>query len=215
MSSLYLQLHSLFHGQKRYLFPFEKDKSQMPRNGIYILFEKGERFGQFDRIVRVGTHTGENQLQSRLEQHFLNENKNRSILRKNIGRCILFKENHPYLKNWELDITSKKEKTENSPLINANFELELEHAISRHIQSKMSFCIFEVKAANQRIFWETKIISTLAQSTDTKPSSLWLGNYSPKEKIRNHGLWQVNQLHSEILTTQEFALLEDIVVANK
>jgi hypothetical protein len=26
-------------------------------NGIYIMFENGEKYGEFDRIVRVGTHT--------------------------------------------------------------------------------------------------------------------------------------------------------------
>ena len=43
---------------------------------------------KMDRIVRIGTHTGENQLRSRLMQHFVKENKNRSIFRKNIGRCF-------------------------------------------------------------------------------------------------------------------------------
>ena len=61
-----------------------------------------------DRIVRIGTHTGENQLRSRLMQHFVKENKNRSIFRKNIGRCFLNIENQDYLDSWELDITPKE-----------------------------------------------------------------------------------------------------------
>ena len=39
--------------------------------------------------MNICTHTGKNQLISRLKQHFTNMNKDRSIFRKNIGRCLL------------------------------------------------------------------------------------------------------------------------------
>ena len=81
-------------------FPF--DKKKIPLNGIYILFEKGEFAHNTNRIVRIGTHTGNNQLHSRLFQHFLNENKDRSIFRKNIGRALLNKERDTFLEKWEL-----------------------------------------------------------------------------------------------------------------
>ena len=55
---------------KKFTFPF--DKQEIPENGIYILFEKGEFAHSTNRIVRIGTHTGDNQLRSRLFQHFLN-----------------------------------------------------------------------------------------------------------------------------------------------
>lgn len=82
-------LHQWFNGMKKFSFPF--DKQEIPQNGIYILFEKGEFAHSANRIVRIGTHTGENQLRSRLIQHFLKENKDRSIFRKNIGRALLNK----------------------------------------------------------------------------------------------------------------------------
>jgi hypothetical protein len=82
----------------------------IPLNGIYIMFEKDEVGHDGDRIVRIGTHTGDRQLKNRIYQHFENENKNRSMFRKNIGRCILNKERSPYLSTWELDTTSKKNK---------------------------------------------------------------------------------------------------------
>jgi len=87
-------------------YPFELDK--IPQNGIYFLFEKGEIAHGYRRIVRVGTHTGENQLRNRLSQHFFNENKDRSIFRKNVGRAILSKNCDPYLSVWELDFTTRK-----------------------------------------------------------------------------------------------------------
>ena len=96
MESLAVRLHQLFNQQKRFSFPFQEKKDEIPSNGIYIIFEKGETFHGMDRIIRVGTHTGENQLFSRLNQHFLKENKNRSIFRKNIGRSLLHKENNSW-----------------------------------------------------------------------------------------------------------------------
>jgi hypothetical protein len=106
MNSIVFELHKFFNEQRRYSFPFHAHKNEIPKNGIYIIFEIGESFKNFDRIVRVGTHTGNNQLYSRLNQHFVKENKNRSIFRKNIGRCLLNKAGNPYLKVWELDTTS-------------------------------------------------------------------------------------------------------------
>jgi hypothetical protein len=51
------------------------DDSPIPLNGIYILFEDGEIAHGTNRIVRIGTHTGKDQLFSRLKQHFIQENK--------------------------------------------------------------------------------------------------------------------------------------------
>jgi len=83
------KIHRLFNGMERFNFPF--DETKIPLNGIYVLFEKGEKGHGMNRIVRIGTHTGKNQLRSRLMQHFINENKDRSIFRKNIGRALLSK----------------------------------------------------------------------------------------------------------------------------
>lgn len=58
MSEICGQLHALFDRLPRHQFPFKE--LAIPRNGIYILFEKAERAHRADRIVRVGTHTGEN-----------------------------------------------------------------------------------------------------------------------------------------------------------
>ena len=82
-----LELHKLLNNLTRYSYPFEENLISIPSNGIYIKFEKGEKIEGLDRIVRIGTHTGNNQLHSRLFQHFENENQRRSIFRKNIGRC--------------------------------------------------------------------------------------------------------------------------------
>ena len=74
-------IHTLGWALPRHRFPF--DQAAIPHDGIYFLFQDGERAHGGERIVRVGTHNGEAQLRSRLQQHFINENKDRSIFRKN------------------------------------------------------------------------------------------------------------------------------------
>ena len=189
MTSLACELHCLLNKKERFKFPF--DKFKLPKNGIYIIFEKGESFGKMDRIVRIGTHTGENQLRSRLMQHFVKENKNRSIFRKNIGRCFLNIENQDYLDSWELDITSKEGR-----------------------EDKLKRIDREVNTKEDRLFWESKITSTLSNAAkfgEIKASKNWLGNHSTKDKIRESGLWQVNELYKESLTEAELKKLVALV----
>jgi hypothetical protein len=210
MNSIAFELNKFFSEQRRYVFPFHAHKNEISRNGIYIIFEIGETYKNFDRIVRVGTHTGNNQLYSRLNQHFVKENKNRSIFRKNIGRCILNKAGNPYLQTWEFDATSAEGKRMYEKMIDVELEKQIEKIITRYIQANLSFCVLKVDDKQQRLFWEAKIASTLAQSKELKPSPGWLGYYSPKEKIRTSGLWQVNELNGESLKEHEFELLKGL-----
>jgi len=161
----------------------------------------------------VGTHTGDNQLFSRLKQHFVKENKNRSIFRKNIGRCLLNKDNNQYLPLWELDITSREEKERNLKLLNLEFEKQIEKQITSYIQTNLSFCVFEIDTKDKRLFWESKIVSTLAKTIDFRPSGNWLGNSSTKEKIKVSGLWQVNELYNEGLTESEYEELKKYLLS--
>ena len=38
-------------------FPLDHQISPIPNDGIYIIFEKGEKYKDWNRVVRVGTHT--------------------------------------------------------------------------------------------------------------------------------------------------------------
>jgi len=60
-----------------------------------------------DRIVRIGTHTGNNKLWFRLKEHLI-ENKDRSIFRKNIGRALLNKDNDCFIEHWNKKNLTKK-----------------------------------------------------------------------------------------------------------
>ncbi|MBS3144928.1 hypothetical protein J4208_05070 [Candidatus Woesearchaeota archaeon] len=210
MSNICEELHILFNSMKRMTFPFnEKD---IPENGIYILFEKGEKAHNTERIVRVGTHTGQDQLRSRLKQHFINENKDRSIFRKNIGRALLNKNKNPFLQHWELDLTTKKAKEAFSEKIDANKQKEVEQAVTKYLQEHCSFIVFQVDDKEKRLELESKIISSISTCDFCKPSSTWFGKHSPKEKIRESGLWLVNELYKKPLNGTGMKELNKIII---
>jgi hypothetical protein len=73
MGETYRWLHHSANRLARFGFPF--DDHRIPKDGIYLLEEEGETGHGEDGIVRVGMHTGEVQLPSRLQQHFLKEPK--------------------------------------------------------------------------------------------------------------------------------------------
>lgn len=207
MNTIGDKLHEIINCKKRYTFPFEKN--DIPSNGIYLLFEKGEIYKNWDRIVRVGAHDGQNKLKSRIREHFVVENKDRSIFRKNIGRCILNKENSSYKKIWEIDMTSRRNRTEYSSLIDNGFQEKIEKVISQYIQKNFTFSIIEFDSKADRLFWEKRIIATLAAMPDISPSKNWLGHHSPIAKIRQFGLWQVNGLLNQQLNVNEFEELKE------
>ncbi len=202
------KIHKWANKLKTFNFPF--DDTDIPLNGLYILFEKGESAHGGNRIVRVGTHTGQNQLRSRLKQHFLAENKDRSIFRKNIGRAILNKKHDSFLEKWEWDLTPKISKDKYSALIDFNKQKAVEREVSKYIQENFSFVVLPIDDKNERLSLESKIISIVSLCNECKPSKNWLGLNSPKEKIRDGGLWLVNELYKQPLSSEDFAKLKKL-----
>lgn len=200
-------IHQLFGGMKQYAFPF--NEKEIPENGIYILFEKGECAHSTKRIVRVGTHTGDGQLRSRLVQHFLTENKDRSIFRKNIGRALLNKDNDIFLKEWDIDLTSGNARELYSGAIDLVKQREIENRVTTYIQNNFSFVVFQVDDKNKRLYLESRIISTVSLCNECKPSPDWLGLSSPKNKIKESGLWLVNELWKTPLSSNDIIELRD------
>jgi len=203
-------LHKICNKAKRYSFPFID--SEIPLNGIYILFEKREYGHNLDRIVRIGTHTGKNQLPSRIHQHFLNENKDRSIFRKNIGRALLNKNNDSYLKIWEYDLTTKANREKYLESVDLSKQIQIEKEISNYIQSNFSFSLLTIDDKDKRLEIEAKFISTVSLCENCKPSDTWLGNFSTKEKIRLSGLWLVNELWKEPLSNNDIDLIQRNII---
>jgi hypothetical protein len=204
------RLHHLFGELERMQFPFDENK--IPKNGIYILFEKGEEGHGTDRIVRVGAHTGKDQLRSRLKQHFINEKKDRSIFRKNIGRTILNLDNDPFLEQWELDLTKREAKNKYLHLVDSDKQISVEKRVTQYIRDNFSFVVFEVNDKEQRMKLESRLMSTVSQCAECKPSANWFGKHSPKKKIRVSGLWLVNNLYKEPLYDSDIEQLERIIL---
>jgi len=213
MSKICNTIHQWFNGMKKFTFPF--DKKDIPENGIYILFEKEEFAHSTNRIVRIGTHTGQNQLRSRLFQHFLKENKDRSIFRKNIGRALLNKDKDPFLEKWELDLTTRNAKEQHSDSVDFDKQKEIEKTVTKFIQNNFSFVVFQIDDKEKRLYFESRIISTVSLCEECKPSENWLGNFSPKEKIRESGLWLVNELWKTPLYDSDMLILNEIVNAGQ
>jgi len=209
MSKICNEIHGIFNDLKEYSFPFN-DK-EIPKNGIYILFEKGEKFNDLKRIVRIGTHTGNNQLQSRLKQHFVKENKDRSIFRKNIGRALLNAANDSFLGQWDLDLTTKVNKEKYSEQVDFEKQQSIEKKVTEYIQNNFSFAVFEVLDKQQRLRIESRIISTVSNCRNCKPSENWLGLSSSKQKIKDSGLWLVNELWKQSLSENELTELRRVI----
>jgi hypothetical protein len=204
-------------------YPFDLEK--LPMNGVYFFYEAGEIWGHSlenkSRIVRIGT-SNQGNFRSRIKDHYVmddskmnfNSNKpaphERSIFRKNIGRAILSKEKNPYLYVWEIDFTTRENRNKYSHLRNTTLEKEIERKITDILQKNFSFRFLRIEDQKTRMGSsgiESKLIGTIAHCKLCEPSKNWLGNHSPKDKIRNSGLWLVNLLDSTPINEDDKELI--------
>ncbi|HHW03014.1 MAG TPA: hypothetical protein GXX35_09410 [Thermoanaerobacterales bacterium] len=194
-------LHMLFNGLQRLDWTMI---NRIPyKNGIYIMFEKGESYHGMDRIVRVGTHSGQDRLLKRLRDHFLEEDADGSIFRKNIGRAFLKMTSDPYLQVLEIDMHKSKNKRNYGHLINEGFETELEAKISRYLRDNITFVCFPVDEEAERLRLEEGIIATLNRDPSFGPSNNWLGLNNPASEISSSGLWNKQGLKGQPLSDEE------------
>jgi len=196
-----LLLHKYFNKLDIINIPFNKEN--IPSNWIYILFEKWEKYYWYNRIVRVWTHTWDNNLYNRIKEHFITENKDRSIFRKNIGRAILNKKEDSFLDLWNIDLTTRLNKDKYSWKIDRDYLKKIEKKVSKYMNKNFYFIVFEVDTKEKRLDFEEKIISTISNSYNFKGSEKWLGNYSPIEKIKNNWLWLIQGLNKTPLNIKE------------
>jgi hypothetical protein len=216
-------LHNLFNTLQEHKFN-EVEINMFQFTGVYIVFEKGEFAHDNNRIVRIGTTTGENTvLADRLHEHY--ENEGRSVFRNHIAVCLLKKNGDPLelsglfyrSKNEKYCIKSKIEREKWKKNVANQAELleykNINEKISSHIRKNCSFAVFSANRENCEK-WEKKIISTISTCTTCKQSDNWLGNYIPNErkKICEGGLWNITHVNNKnILTDTELYELERIV----
>lgn len=166
-----------------------EDLARLPKNGIYVLFENGENAHGNDRIVRVGTHRGQNNLVPRIREHLYTPNKDRSIFRKHVGRCLLAKAADPFLAQWEIDLTTKASRLLNEGKINRARLQAAEVEVTRYMIENFSFVALRLDNEADRIRCEERLLSTIYQCPDCGPSDRWLGKWHPRaDIIRTRGL---------------------------
>ena len=209
------ELHKILWEGKR--FSFQADLNGLPKNGIYILFQKDEYGHGGERIVRIGTHTGQNQLPSRIKQHFIDENKDRSIFRKRVGRCFL--NGNPFLSIWDIDLTNANNRRKYGNCYNIRENAKWEKEVSKYIQENFSFCLLDVEEKADRMKFEALLIGTVSNCSACRPSDNWLGLKSPTtnprqkgEIVIDTGLWLSEKAYSKPLTREDLIFVSGALV---
>jgi hypothetical protein len=85
---------------------------------------------------------------------------------------------------------------------------EGEKMVTEYIQKHFQLGVIEVKEKADRLDLESKIISTISRCDECKPSASWLGLQSPREKIRESGLWLTNELYKTQLAESDLEKLK-------
>ena len=147
--------------------------AKLPKNGVYIMFEKNEHGHNGERIVRIGINSQQDRLPQRIKTHYTGTTR-RSIFRKHIGSC---------LRNVPAE--------------------SLENEISAYIRNNISFVIIEVNDKTQRENLEKELISTVSNCNDCSCSPNWLGKYCKSDKVKNGKLWNVTFLNSPTPLSEE------------
>lgn len=201
MSEICKIIHNKINSLPRFSYPF--NNAEIPKNGIYFLFQKNEHSHSLDRIVLVATHTGKNNLSSRINEHFVTKNKDRSIFRKQIGRALLNKNRDPFIAEWNIDLTrcSAKEMYENQ--ISKDKILKLENLVSEYIQENFSFAVLPMETKDNRMFWKSRLIAEISNCEECRPSKEWFGFNCLLENISKSGLWQTQHTKDKPMNTQE------------
>ena len=199
-------LHDVFSSPA----PQARGSSAGAQERIYVLFEKGEEAHGGDRIVRVGTHRGQNNLPGRIREHLYRTNKDRSIFRKHVGRCLLAKADDPFLSQWDLDLRRKasrilhKGKVNKAPIAGGRSRRD------RYMVKNFSFAVLRFDDEADRRQFEASLLSTIYACPVCGPSEAWLGKCHPNsEVIRQCGLWNVQSLGAKFsLMTRRSASLK-------
>ena len=218
-------IHKIFNEAKRYSYPL---RDEIPNNGLFVLFEKGEKFHDKDRIVYVGSNIKENRIPKMMDYIYQSGNRDNTSFRKNIGRSLLEKDYKSYNKKfnvhptnkiktlWNMDIKEFDDEFDENSKENKEIQ-NIEEMVSKYIQDNFSFSIIEVDDKLKRLQLKNKIISSLSLSDESKPNEDWLGYDSPREKIRKSGLWLEQHLGNmeNQLIAEDVEYLKDLAKEGK
>ncbi len=110
----------------------------------------------------------------------------------------------PFLEQWDTDLTTRKARRQHRGTIDLEKQQQVERWVTGFIRRSFRFVVIGVRDSEARREWESRIISTVSRCRVCGPSPGWLGLHSPKDKIRESGLWQEQRLYDEPLSMAEF-----------
>ncbi|MDO8672003.1 MAG: hypothetical protein Q7O66_11315, partial [Dehalococcoidia bacterium] len=143
---------------------FTAAREELPENGLYVFFERGEmvehRGVLVDRVVRVGTHREDDRFPAGIRLHFRG-NRSASPFRRHIGGALLRRTRIGGLQDWI---------RQDGPAMQ-----ELEEMVSRELRAHFKFSCFPVDERNARQSLEKGLIGLLANSPLAWSSPTWLG----------------------------------------
>jgi hypothetical protein len=177
-------------------------RSNWPSRGVYFFREPGEtRRDGSERIVRVGTHAvsahAKSKLWGRLRAHRGGRdgggNHRGSIFRLHVGVALLVRGGDS-LPSWSVGHSAGREVRDKETIH--------ERLVSAHIGSMSVLWVDvgdEPGPLSARARLERNAIALLSNSMDPMdpPSEGWLGLNSPREEIRNSGLWNLNYVRDQ------------------
>lgn len=166
----------------------------LPRNGIYFLYEQGEG----ERIVRAGTHKGNARLYDRLRSHYGTRRSHRawrrtSVFRYHLGAALLNRGQDPRIAEW-LDRKGERMR-------------EVEAEVTELLHSTFTFRVLSVDDLGERLALERALIGVL--SANPRMSEEWLGRYAIDPAIRTSGLWNVD--HIDATDPLDFHRLNELI----
>ena len=185
-----------------------------PHRGVYFFYEGDENrsgSGAGARVVRVGTHAlkygSTSRLWGRLRTHrgpagSGTGSHRSSIFRLLVGIALAKKNNIPLPTSWDVsgDPAKAARQLGISRVQLLEEEADLEAHVSRYI-GQMPFLWLNVDdapgPASQRGFIERNAIALLScfnRPALDQASTMWLGQYSDRERVRHSGLWNNNHV---------------------
>ena len=188
-----------------------------PTSGVYFFFEPDELRANTTelRLVRVGTHRvsrgSKATLWNRLRTHRGTGdglgNHRSSIFRLHVGAAICAREPAVAVASWGVGQTTDPSQRKSEELV--------ERRVSTHIRAMSVLWLAiedEAGPSSDRAYIERNLIGTLVGTSGPADPPLpeWLGQFSPDERIRRSGLWNLDFLDHRY-SSDFLAVLEEYV----
>ena len=196
-----LRIHEAVSKLPRYRFD---DSTEINvKNGLLVVFEDGEKYGEYDRIVYVGINKTSGRLPGRVHD-LVAGNKDGVVLRKYIGESLLRKDGHSYARIWAKDSSSPEGRRKIGTFYDPQKQEETEARVTSYLKKQMSFSAIEIPNSTRRSLLQSELVSTLQEAySQSSVSSTWLGRYHSDPKIRSGALWMIGNANSRSFNKEE------------